>query len=245
MCLLCWCKYGQLIGYSDDLPESAWCIDAMRITRLKLKNWKNFVDVDVNLAERVFILGNNSLGKSNLLDALRFLYDIAKPNGGGLQLALETRGGMRRVRSLFARKNPLVRIYIEVDDPKEDTIHDGTSEGKPKWRYELELWESGDKERTLVKAEKVFKHGKVIVKRPFEEEKGDDEALAQTALEQANLNRPFRELVQFIRGIQYLHMVPQLVRYTPEFQGKVLPRRPFWTESDEANCEYQAEITKG
>mgnify|MGYP002781015023 CR=1 FL=1 len=41
----------------------------MRFTRLQLKNWKNFRKVDVELQERVFIVGPNAGGKSNLLDA--------------------------------------------------------------------------------------------------------------------------------------------------------------------------------
>jgi predicted ATPase len=52
------------------------------ISRLKLKNWRNFRQVDVELRERVFVIGPNAAGKSNLLDALRFLRDVAKPKGG-------------------------------------------------------------------------------------------------------------------------------------------------------------------
>ena len=59
----------------------------MFITRLRLKNWRNFVQVDVPLRERVYLIGANASGKSNLLDALRFLRDIAQPDGGGFQKA--------------------------------------------------------------------------------------------------------------------------------------------------------------
>lgn len=54
----------------------------MYFTRLKLKNWRNFVSVDLALGERLFITGPNASGKSNLLDAFRFLRDIAKDGGG-------------------------------------------------------------------------------------------------------------------------------------------------------------------
>jgi len=57
----------------------------MVITRIKLKNWRNFKQVDVDLRERVFVIGPNASGKSNLLDALRFLRDVAKPKGGGFE----------------------------------------------------------------------------------------------------------------------------------------------------------------
>lgn len=72
----------------------------MRITRIQLKNWLNFQKLDTgDLGELVFIIGPNAAGKSNLLEVLRFLRDVAlpagkKPQGGGLQNAVtEMRGG--------------------------------------------------------------------------------------------------------------------------------------------------------
>lgn len=65
----------------------------MQFTRLKLKNWRNFTRVDLALGERLFITGPNASGKSNLMDAFRFLRDIAK-SGGGLQEAVTLRGGL-------------------------------------------------------------------------------------------------------------------------------------------------------
>ncbi|MDD9857444.1 MAG: AAA family ATPase, partial [Gammaproteobacteria bacterium] len=59
----------------------------MIVSRLTLKNWRNFREADVPLRERQFIVGPNASGKSNLLDVFRFLRDIAKPDGGGLQKA--------------------------------------------------------------------------------------------------------------------------------------------------------------
>ena len=64
----------------------------MIVTRLKLKNWCNFIDVDVALRERTYLLGANASGKSNLLNVFRFLRDVAKTQGGGLQKALFDRG---------------------------------------------------------------------------------------------------------------------------------------------------------
>lgn len=49
----------------------------LRFTRLRLENWRNFRQVDVELAGRVFLVGPNASGKSNFLDAFRFLHDIA------------------------------------------------------------------------------------------------------------------------------------------------------------------------
>lgn len=54
----------------------------MLITRLALKNWRNFRSIDINLRERIYFIGANASGKSNLLDAIRFLRDIASPLSG-------------------------------------------------------------------------------------------------------------------------------------------------------------------
>ena len=51
----------------------------MLITRLALKNWRNFKAVDVSLRERVFVIGPNASGKSNLLDMLRFCATSPNP----------------------------------------------------------------------------------------------------------------------------------------------------------------------
>ncbi|WP_449370138.1 AAA family ATPase [Thiomonas sp.] len=45
----------------------------MQITRLKLKNWRNFRAVDTPLSPRAYLIGANASGKSNLLDVFRFL----------------------------------------------------------------------------------------------------------------------------------------------------------------------------
>jgi recombinational DNA repair ATPase RecF len=43
---------------------------ALRFTRVLLRNWRNFRDAEVALQRRAFVIGPNASGKSNLLDAL-------------------------------------------------------------------------------------------------------------------------------------------------------------------------------
>lgn len=50
------------------------------------------------------------------------------------------------------------------------------------------------------------------MKRPNKEDEKDQERLTETALEQTSANREFREIAEFLRSIQYLHVVPQIVR---------------------------------
>ena len=105
----------------------------MLITRLALKNWRNFKAVDVSLRERVFVIGPNASGKSNLLDVLRFLRDVAKP-GGGLQRAVAERGGLTKLRCLQARRDPEVSITVELADRVDQPAV---------WRYTLAFKSEG------------------------------------------------------------------------------------------------------
>jgi hypothetical protein len=54
----------------------------MRFSRIVLENWRNFKRVDVPLQSRAFLVGPNASGKSNFLDAFRFLHDVAASGGG-------------------------------------------------------------------------------------------------------------------------------------------------------------------
>jgi predicted ATPase len=85
----------------------------MLISNIKLKNWRNFQSLNFPLRDVSYVLGPNASGKSNLLDALRFLRDVSKTQGGGLQAAIANRGGISKVRCLHARRDPEVEINIK------------------------------------------------------------------------------------------------------------------------------------
>jgi hypothetical protein len=65
----------------------------MKLTHFAAANWCNFAHIEFGMSSRVFIVGPNSSGKSNLLGALRFLSDIARY---GLAAATEDLGGLDR-----------------------------------------------------------------------------------------------------------------------------------------------------
>ncbi len=52
----------------------------MRISRIAITNFRNFADLDVRLGEHAVIVGENKIGKSNLLHALRFILDPSLPD---------------------------------------------------------------------------------------------------------------------------------------------------------------------
>ena len=52
----------------------------MRISRIAITNFRNFADLDVRLGEHAVIVGENKVGKSNLLYALRLILDPSLPD---------------------------------------------------------------------------------------------------------------------------------------------------------------------
>ncbi len=178
----------------------------MRILHLKLDNWKNFRAVDLSLQRRVFIVGPNAAGKSNLLDAFRFLRDIADPEGG-FQRAVKSRGGVSQLRCLHARQqaNVAIEVTLQLDESS--------------WVYRLEFAQDNQR-RPLVKREEVARDGTVILQRPDKSDESDPNRLTQTHLEQVNANKSFREIADFLAQVRYLHVVPQLIRES----DRMIPR---------------------
>ncbi|MYC37563.1 MAG: AAA family ATPase [Chloroflexi bacterium] len=191
----------------------------MIITRLKLTNWRNFTEVDVPLQDRAFIIGPNASGKSNLLDAIRFLRDVAKREGGGLQAAVRGRGGVPQIRSLSAHSGGGIGIEVHLSQDS----------GEPaEWLYRLVFAvEQRGHHRIVVQQEVVEHKGKILLQRPDSEDKLDADRLTETALEQINANRPFRAVAEFFNEVTYFHLVPQLVRFGAEIGGKHLENDPF------------------
>ena len=182
------------------MPQSG--ANALRITRLRLQNWLNFVDVEVCLARRAFFVGPNASGKSNLLDALRFVRDLVT-TGGGLQEAVRARGGVTAIRCLAARRFPQVSVEIDVGTEAHPTL----------WQYELGF--TGGTGRTRqpeIGKEQIRRSGKTVLSRPDGADEEDPERRRQTALEQISANKEFRELANFFSTIRYLHVVPQIIR---------------------------------
>lgn len=180
----------------------------MRFSRIVLENWRNFKRVDVPLQSRAFLVGPNASGKSNLLDAFRFLHD-AVASGGGFRKSVKDREGMSHLRHLFAPGKPDILMEVELADGEE-----------PLWRYRL-VFGDDDERLPVLKEEKVWRADDLILDRPNQEDRADEERLGQTYLEQTSANREFRAIAEFFASVRYYHIVPQLVRD----QGRWLVRQ--------------------
>ena len=171
----------------------------MRFSRIKLENWRNFQEADVPLQNRAFLIGANASGKSNFLDAFRFLRDIATA-GGGLQQSVVSRGGVSRIRCLAARRYSNVAVEVSLQEGEEQI-----------WTYGI-VFGQDNQRNPIIKEEKVVHGSEVILSRPSKEDDADPARLRQTHLEQTIANHAFRDIATFFRTIRYYHIVPQLVR---------------------------------
>lgn len=180
----------------------------VRFTKIHLENWRNFGLASVELAQRVFIVGPNAAGKSNFLDAFRFLHDIVSV-GGGLAEAVRKRQGMSKLRALSARRSPDVVIRVDL-----------MGDAGEVWTYELALGQD-TADRPQVKREVVWKGTTELVRRPDRMDTEDPERLTQTHLQQVNVNKDFRPVADALAEVRYLHIVPQLIREPDRSVGRI------------------------
>jgi predicted ATPase len=181
---------------------------ALRFTRVHLENWRNFTLADVELSQRVFVVGPNASGKSNFLDVFRFLHDIVSV-GGGLEEAVRKRQGVSKLRALSARKFPDVVVRADLNGANGES-----------WRYELALSQDS-RQRPQIKREIVFRGFDMLFERPDDADKNDPERLTQTYLQQVNVNKDFRPVADAFAAVRYLHIVPQLIREPDRSVGRV------------------------
>jgi len=103
------------------------------INRIRIQNFKSFRDLDVGLGLTNVLVGPNMSGKSNFIDAFRFLVDLLVPVPGaqGLGNAMTKRNGFQEV-AWKGEASGVIAFTL-----------DGTVAGKEgkalKWAYHLEL----------------------------------------------------------------------------------------------------------
>jgi predicted ATPase len=182
----------------------------MQFAHIRLSNWRNFKSVDVRLSQRVFLIGPNASGKSNLLDAFRFLRDTAK---AGFEKAVTDRGGVSGLRCLAATgrySDIVIDVKVESGADSDDSLT---------WQYRLEFNQDNQR-KPIVKREDIWRNGISILSRPDEDDEKDQPRLRQTHLEQVNANQEFRELPRFFESVNYLHLVPHIIRDSERYVGR-------------------------
>jgi len=133
----------------------------MRIKRLKATNFKSFKDLDVSLGPFNVIIGANASGKSNFVDLLRFLRDIAREGFGN---AVSLQGGMDYLRNVQAARDAPVVVEMTIHDEVPWVLSTGMThkDGMPSFEpaeihYHLAFLDVGD-----VKQDWVQYRGRVV-----------------------------------------------------------------------------------
>jgi predicted ATPase len=110
--------------------------DATLISRVILRNYKSIAQCSIALRPLVFLVGQNGVGKSNFLDALRFVTDALNLS---LDHALRDRGGINEVRRRSSGHPTHFGIRVEL------TLPDGRNAcyafqigAKPKGGFEVQ-----------------------------------------------------------------------------------------------------------
>ena len=88
----------------------------MKLTHIAITNWRNFAHIEFDMSSRLFVVGPNSSGKTNLLGALRFLGDIGRR---GLVAASEDLGGPDRYFRSGADSAAFVATFNDTQNSTE------------------------------------------------------------------------------------------------------------------------------
>lgn len=90
----------------------------MRLTSIEINHFKSLCDIELqNLSPLTLLIGANGVGKSNLIDALRFLRDMVSE---GLDHAVSKRSGIITIRQHSANKPYDISIKISFSDELEN-----------------------------------------------------------------------------------------------------------------------------
>lgn len=132
------------------------------LTRLRLKNFKNFEDAELALGPLTVLVGTNASGKSNLRDAFRFLHGISrgyslaqifggKVGEGGERQWAGIRGGIREVATTGCET-----FLLEVDVRPEWETAEGS------FAYSIEIEPRYKASRPRVVRESLFADERMV-----------------------------------------------------------------------------------
>ena len=185
------------------------------LTRLLARNFKSFRSLDLPLGPLNVLVGPNMGGKSNLLDALRFLYESWFPQAGGYGPvnALIRRGGIDEVL-WKGGLDRLLSVGVESADParpdrsfKYDIELVGGATGYVNIQTEQLVLQEGEKQYPLITRES---EGRWLVnadgQRLFTVE------AERSAMELAPRNWDGYPLKWFAQNWRHYHLVPSLMK---------------------------------
>jgi predicted ATPase len=103
-----------VIPASKTSPSETTRIERPFVRRVRIRNFKSIGKCEIQLCALTVLVGRNGSGKSNFLDALRFLADALQTS---LDHALKSRGGIDAVRRRSTGHPRNFAVELELDLP--------------------------------------------------------------------------------------------------------------------------------
>ena len=125
----------------------------MRLTRLRVKNFRSIADIDIPLSPLTVLVGPNGSGKSNVVDALRFVRDVF---ARGLDQAVMDREGMGVIQR-WGTEGIEIGITVELDEVKEYKHENRViSRAEPASKFEYSFsFSSSDNQGLIIRQESI------------------------------------------------------------------------------------------
>lgn len=133
----------------------------MFLKSIRIQHYKSLADVSiVNLQPITLLVGSNAVGKSNVIDALKFLRDIA---ANGLDHAMSDRGGIEIIRQ-YSKTSPFkISISVELEQVFDDKVAHSShyeitiasQKGNYKVEHEVAIWWEEDRHYDELKDEVI------------------------------------------------------------------------------------------
>ena len=179
------------------------------ITRVVLKNYKSIAACSVPLRPLIFLVGQNGSGKSNFLDALRF---VSESLNSSLDHALRERGGINEVRRRSSGHPTHFGIRLEFSLPDSTSGYYAFRVGaKPKGGFEVQ------REECRIYAGKAFHDDKFYVVNSGQVEDSNPKPLPPAAddrlfLVAASSLPEFRPLYDCLTRMGFYNLNPDKIR---------------------------------
>ena len=197
----------------------------MLLTRVRIENFRSITACDVRLGPLTVLAGPNAAGKSNFLDALRFVRDALRTSPGQ---ALEPRGGLEEIlhRSPAGAQADTFRIRLDVTVPAPQP--DG-ERGALDASYLLEVGadSEADGRPGIRREELLFFQGPVLFSLPdfdrqFRSDDWRDDLLLSTASRRQREAYPVARSLHSMRFYELHTPVLRDIDQTPSRSGDVV-----------------------